>query len=340
MGMAKRNYSKRSKIEPAVQTFTFSTPSTPSGGTQTLYIDLSQVASIMNRRFYRQGINWAVGGFKVITGQPAAGQQLIGSVTVEKLPNTWVMANAWTKSFKAWQKMIRNALEGAGAESIKGKFLDFKIFADATHHTAGFAGNLLPFSPAGVATPGEWIPSQFELPNTTSNLSTPQDILAVGPNFPGISPATGRNAVSMIQGYADSRALPYSEDPNVPDDADTNWMVRLFSDGSEQDQEVIAELELTGDTAPYPYENDGTNLDTMYPGGETQLASLQYHDMSSYGGTTISGTTRLKGGNFPCGLVKVTHLLTPESTSHNIVIQVDLIPGNHRGYLCETMMDM
>jgi len=339
--MAKRKYSgKRNRIEPAVQTFTFATASTSAGGSTISYIDLSQVASIMNRRFYRQGINWAVAGIKFITAQPSPGNQLIGSVTVEKLPNTWVMANSWTKSFRAWQRMIEHATEDSGTSSIKGRFLDFKVFADSVHHTAGFAANLLPRDATGPAIAGEWIPSKFQLPNAFGGISNPTDILAVGPNFPGVSPATGANAVSMIQGYADSRALPYQEDPNVPADADTNWMVRLFNDGSQQDQEVIAELEVAGDQAPYPYEGDGTNLDTMYPGGETQLASLQLHDLTSYGATTISGTTRVKGGNFPCGLMKITHSLTPESTPHNVLVQVDLVPGSHRGYLCETMLEM
>ena len=47
--------------------------------------------------------------------------------------------------------------------------------------------------------------------------------------------------------------------------------------------------------------------------------------------------TRIKGGNFPCGLVRFDW--TPETTS-NIVIQIDLVPGNHRGYLCEPMTEM
>ena len=62
--MAKRKYSamKRNKIEPSVLTLTFATP---GSGAARSYIDLSQVASLVNRRFYRQGINWAVAGFKL-----------------------------------------------------------------------------------------------------------------------------------------------------------------------------------------------------------------------------------------------------------------------------------
>ena len=141
----------------------------------------------------------------------------------------------------------------------------------------------------------------------------------------------------MIQGYADSRALPYQQDPNTPVDADSNWMLALFNDGNSQDQEVIDNLELVGDLAPYPFEGDANNTDTMYPGGETQLPFLQFHDISFVSGTTIGGTTRMKGGNFPCGLIRFD--TTNWNVTENILLQIDLVPGNHRGYLCESMME-
>ncbi len=95
--MAKR---MKSKIQPAVQTlsFNFQPSKLPPGG-QFFYLDLSQVASIVNRRFYRQGLNWAVGGFKLSTTATT-----VGNVFINKLPTTWVMSNAWEKSFRAWQK--------------------------------------------------------------------------------------------------------------------------------------------------------------------------------------------------------------------------------------------
>ena len=102
--MAKRRtMSKRSKIEPAVLTFTLATPGTTAG---THYVDLSQIASLVNRRFYRQGINWAVAGFKFSSTRA-------GKVNVYKLPNTWVMSNAWEKAFRAWQRMNNEALQEA-----------------------------------------------------------------------------------------------------------------------------------------------------------------------------------------------------------------------------------
>ena len=88
----------------------------------TSYLDLSQVASLVNRRFYRQGINWAVAGFKFIGATGLAGE-----ISITKLPNTWVLANSWEKSMRTWMKMNREAL--AETESVRPKFLDFKIYA-------------------------------------------------------------------------------------------------------------------------------------------------------------------------------------------------------------------
>jgi hypothetical protein len=335
--MAKRYSSKKGrKIEPSVQTLVFSTTPTTGGTTGEFTIDLSQCASLINRRFYRQGINWAVAGIKVIT----AGT---GSIVIKKLPNSWVMGNAWKKSFANWQKMNREALQEA--ESVAPKFLDFKVYADDVHHTAGFGANLLPlggtYAPAAA---GEWVASKFVIPDSSNpGNSTEREVVAVGGSFPG-NGASGFNAVSMIEGYAASRGLPYQEDPNAPADAGDakgsqpqNWMSALFNDGTSQDDAVLDDMISENNQAPYPFEGDGTNTDTMYPGGANQLVGLQIHDWESISGTTIGGITRCKGGNFPCGLMRFDW--TPENTS-NIVIQVDLIPGNHRGYLCEPMGDM
>ena len=163
--MARRKSTRGSKIQPAVQTLTFAFTATGGNSLTANYIDLSQCASLINRRFYRQGINWAVAGFKFLTASSFAGQ-----VSVNKLPNTWVMSNAWEKTFRAWQRQQREALDDGMQESIKAKFNDFKIFADPTHLSAGVGANLLPISVgdhavAGIAAPGEWEISQIVIPN-------------------------------------------------------------------------------------------------------------------------------------------------------------------------------
>ncbi len=329
---------RKGKLQPAVQSLVF-TSSPAAVGKIVDYIDLSQVCSLMNRRFYRQGLVWAVSGIKILGIADA-------NVQVSKLPNTWIMSNAWEKSFRAWQKMNREAL--AEAPSLKPKFLDFKIYADDAHHLAGFSGNLIPKDALlNPAVTGEWQSSKIHIPiGVGAAAATAEyEFVGVGGSYPGAG-ASGLDAVSLIQGYANSRGLPDILDPNSPDDAadatgtdPENWMSALFSEGTTQDDDVIEDMITENNLAPYPFENDGTNVVTMYPGGANNLPGLEVHDLEKITSTTIGGITRIKGGTFPCGLIK---LEMGDSLNNNLTfgIQVDLVPGMHRGYLCEPMTDM
>lgn len=335
-----RKYSKgKSKIEPAALTMTFTTTTTGTGVRQRSYVDLSQVASLMNRRFYRQGINWAVAGFKVSSLQP-------GAVTVSKLPNTWVTSNAWEKAFRAWNKQQMEYVEQAGAESGVAAFRDFKVFADTDHVDQYLvngsdlnATNLMPIAvgPAAAvvtATGGEWEPSQIVVPNliadASGSLVDPFEYLLhmVGTNgHAGISRG-------ILEGYADSRAYPQSPDPVSPAlDSDQNWMQRMFDVGNDGG-EIIDNATDKNDELPYPQ--------VSYPGGQNQLQGLESHDFAQIyatSATTNVGIARLKGGNFPCGLIAIDWTPSGDNAA-NILLQIDLVPGSHRGYLCEPMTEM
>ena len=162
--------------------------------------------------------------------------------------------------------------------------------------------------------------------------------MAVGENYPASA-----NVVSLVQGYANSRALPSISDANTPDDADDvagatpeNWLAGMFNEGTTQDTAVIDQV-TDYDQPPYPYENDGLSPagETFYPGGKNQMNQLQVHDICSITATTVGAQTYVKGGTFPCGLIRIDH--TTVDTAGNLAIQIDLVPGNHRGYLCEPM---
>ncbi len=335
---------KRNKIQPAAQTISLLTPTVSGGSADRFYIDLSQIASIVNRRFYRQGINWAVAGFKFQSAGP-------GKVQICKLPNSWVTSNAWEKSFRMWDKQQKDDLEEAGGQSAMAKFRDFKIFME-TNHVDDYiatgrdlnATNLLPIASTidpGTGLPlvvtaagGEWEPADIVVPNllpdATGSEVDPAEYLLhmVGSNnHLGLSRG-------MIAGYAQSRSFPQSPDPVSPSlTSDLNWMRQMFDVGNDN-AEVVANATNKNDDLPYPQ--------TTYPGGGTQLPGLQVHDLVqiySTSGTTDIGITRAKGGNFPCGLIAVDWAPVAGPNT-NIQIQIDLVPGNHRGYLCEPMTEM
>lgn len=344
--MAKR---MKSKIQPAVLKMNF-IYTVASAGKESKHIDLSQCASLLNRRFYRQGLNWAVSSIKLTT------EGASGSVSINKLPNTWVMSNAWEKSFRAWQKMVKEATLDT---SVKPKFLDYKIYMNQDHHNVGFDANLMPHSAADLnnpiqqATPGEWSSAKFIIPNTVAGASggiLNFEAIAVGDSFPGAG-ATGLDAVSIIQGYANSRALPNIQDPNVPDDSDNaggnspdNWIAAIDNEGTLQDQVVLDDMITENTQAPYPFENGtdpSTGLpfgDTMYPGGANQLSTLEIHDQNYITTTTIGGATHFTGGNFPCGLIELSTF--GFKAGDDLLWEITLVPGSHRGYLAEPMTEM
>ncbi len=332
MSMARRNNNKMTrmrKIEPSPLTITLRTPgSTAPGAVTRGYIDLSQIASIVARRFYRQGLNWGIAGFKVQSSQP-------GTAQVCKIPNTWVASAAWHKTFALWNKQMNDTLAEGGNQSLRARFSDFKIYADAEHRALGFAANLLPLSCGALtAVGGEWDSSHIVLPQTAADGSgTLIDPTEFTLHMVGASTGASKG---IIEGYADSRAFPQSPDPVGPAGSSANnWMSAMFDDGS-ANPEILDNAENENDNLPYDQSN--------YPGGATELASLEVHDLSQIYGTSATtniGVTRMKGGNFPCGLIAIDWSPSADAVAgSNLVIQIDMIPGNHRGYLAESMQDM
>ncbi len=362
MARRKARIPQGKKLQPVPLTMTFDlgildpSPTSDMNTTRTIYIDLSQCASLVSRKFFRQGLVWATAGMKLtsvatdVSGNPVVANPA-GRLIVRKLPRTWTMSNAWHKGFATWQKMNNEAL--AEAESVKPKFLDFKIFMDQYHHNVGVGSNYLPISGGDgvwlpeVATAGEWDMSSYLIPDS-SNPGAAQDreIIAVGSNYPGVG-ASGLNAVSLIEGYAASRGLPDIRDPNVPDDAadadgttPENWISATFNEGTVQDDRILDDMISENNQAPYPFENDGTNTDTMYPGGANQLTGCEISSFEYITGSTIGGNTHLKGETFPCGLVRIDLLNYDQLNYQKNILQIQLVPGPHRGYMCQPMQEM
>lgn len=309
------------KIQPAVMTWTFTGFNIPASGIGTYYFDYSQIASNLNRRFMRQGLNWACAGFKVIS---SAGSS--GSITIGKVPNTWVASGAWEKTMRAWLRQQNEAMENL-ADPEPARFRDFKVFLDEGHVqeyiNAGNDLNVANQLPTGVA-PGEWEASQIVIPNDGAPGVTTEFNL----HFTGANAATSK---CMIQGYANSRNTPHSPDPVSPGPLDNSYFNRMFDVGDMND-EVVENATDKNDNLPYDRDD--------YPGETANQGGPEIHDIEYITGTTIGATTRLKGGNFPCGLMKLTAVNFSETEELAFTLQIDLVPGHLRGYLCEDMKDM
>ena len=60
--------------------------------------------------------------------------------------------------------------------------------------------------------------------------------------------------------------------------------------------------------------------------GANQGLGLQVHDQEFITGTTVGGTTRLKGGTFPCGLINVVQANVSSTETLTTYLYVDLVP--------------
>ncbi len=326
------------KIQPAPKKLYFSLPATKNTG----YIDLSLAASVANRRFYRQGINWAVANCKLMSLDEDA-----QSVFVSTLQDSWMVSNSWTKAFKAWQKMqYEFALDEQ--PSIKPKFNDFKIFMDSPMYddwkasvdagNDGFqtsstdtTGILMPnnfwdnvVGATAIYKAGEWIYSKLTAPTTGGATVVDYFMTMHGPDVPGIS-------VGLVENYALSRSVPQSPDPQTGLAGD-NIFTAIFDEGTVQSAEVLADMLVDNDEVPY-------DLDE-YPGGATNATGVELVLLDGFSATNNSGVIQqVNSGPFnaQCGLIRVDRV---GSNAYPLVIELTLMPGEHRGYLCQEMQDV
>jgi len=323
--MARR--SKTRKLQPAVMKlhFAFATNSTN-------FVSISEATSRLNRRFMRQGLNWAVANVRVTT-QPATATSVGSSCYVNTIPHTWTVANAWNKAYHAWKDQQDHAIEEAGLESAVARFRDFKIAADIDHDitnnaspiTMGPGTTLGPY-PAGlilgatVLPAEEWLPSEVAIPNDGAPGVTNEYRL----HMVGASTAASK---SIIDGYAFSRAYPTSPDPSTPASVETSWLSRLQDVGNNQSEIVINAVD-RNDELPYD-QNE-------YPGGGTNLNQLETQGYVLNQSTVGVNTYNTGPFTAPCGIIRFDFHDQTASDQFNIVT-VELVPGKHRGYLAETM---
>lgn len=334
------------KMQPAVRSMYFNVPSSGTSSFVTSYVDLSLAASAINRRFYRQGLNWAVSGFTFYNESVNS-----GTVRLSKLPDTWSVANAWTKSFALWRKMQDQIADEN--PSLRAKYNDFKIYADVDMVNASTQSSwyaiqneiLMPISgPSGtggyVLKYGEWDYSDITIPNDPDNSGNTTDyaLHMVG------NDSTSPRSKGMLQGYGESRSRPQEIDPSQMDVG--GWMIELFDVGDNLD-EVRENFSDENDSPPYrvgsPDPADASHGKTYIPGASENLPVLEIHSALSFTATTVSAKQQIVGTNVQCGLLKIeaNGFDTSEpAQSSSLFMQIHLAPGPHGGYMCQPMQEV
>lgn len=306
-------------------------------------IDCSMAVSAISRRFMRQGNNWAVQDLEIFVAPGSIAST--GLVTVSKLQDTWMVSNAWHKSYAFWREMVKEfALDIQ--PSIRPKYMDFKIFMNVDHYndwaankaaggegqqsTASALGTLSPIDLTSTfVLPGEWIPSKFITPAVGSATVDEWYLQMHGPDT--------ATAVGLVFQYSKSRSVPQSPDPDTGG-AGSSVFNNVFDQGTPQSDAVIADALDENDELPYDQDN--------YPGGNTNFDTGQ---IVLWDGLTTSNTmghvSKLHTGPFnaQCGLIQIhNNVLGTESPNppQNLYAILTLVPGDNRGYLTQPMQDV
>ena len=108
---------KYKKTSPTVTRLSFE-----GRGGQTEYIDIAKALSIINRKFYRQGLYYYVNSIEVYNNET-------GVIDIHTAPDNWVTKNAHSRGFKLFQKMNALATEPL-TTGQRGAYHDFKVFLD------------------------------------------------------------------------------------------------------------------------------------------------------------------------------------------------------------------
>lgn len=323
--MAKRKLAKRRKMQPAVLSMEFLVP------TGTSYVDLALAASIVNRRAYSQQYKYTVAGFELLGSTT-------GTFAIGKLPETWVYQNAYTKARAMWNEMQAQVLENE--DGIQGKYHDFKIYLNAAMRAEQIQcsitpdGKILtpidstmvdPFTLANFTASAQpranYDFATVQIPNDTGPGGTVEyDLVALGPS--------NANCKGIIEGYAKSRQRPQEQDPNVS--PGEGWMNELFDVGEQLDN-IRDDIVDDNDRPPYALFGAATTREG-YPGGSEEQTGVQIHSFCNFTTTTVSGKNSIMGGVFQNGLMQLDN-----NTTDVVSMIIHMVPGNHRGYLCEAM---
>lgn len=309
----------------------------------TYFIDVAQCLSVVNRRTYRQGMNYAVANmsFKYAPIAPAI-PATFTSIEISKIPTTWVADNATTKAFETWKKQRAEVLEDQ--PSLKAKWADFKLFMDSDHVHVGTAGNLKPLSQIVDSCggtnieylPGEWQHSEVVVPVPGADQlveGTAQEVSlhVVGNHIPAADFDGLTTSVGLIKAYAASRARVLAPDP-VPQGQYLSGFYNRDSLPDEMSQDVMSNVANRNDEPPYDLDD--------YPGGDLQAPFAQLVKKvypSNFGSTTnTASVSTADSGSFVCpfGLVRIDTCGFSSATDY-VIVEMDIVPGSYKGVLAE-----
>ncbi len=284
------------------------------------WIDIASDLSKVNRRAYRQGMQYAVGKVEFsFTGK--TGNADIVFLSAYTAGDTWVVHNAWRKAQAVWLSQQRRARKLVGL-SAKPKYEDFKVFLDDANRAAG----LLPTIAAdlGLVGVGEWDYSRLVHVDDAEASFDEWYLHIIGGDIADTDK-------SLILNYQESRATVQAEDPDLPSEYSTNMYAQLAEDVDLASGEVAQNMEDENDEPPYDQDD--------YPGNNTNSDVPWVQEMAA--ATAGAPNAVLDGFVAECGLVRFNlqgfTSAGADTAAPNVSVMVTLVPGKYKGIMAKPM---
>lgn len=306
-------------------------------------VDTADMLSQLNRRAYRQGMEYAYDRLEMFQNQSQSAAEL----TVYRLPQTWVVANTWVKSFSAWRHQRLEAMDDSDSWSMEAAYADFKIYYNESHQSGTTPGgqtvnNAQPiecFTASGALaidpeSRKEWQHANFQIINVGSNSSSSKHGGMLGPDFGDYS--------GLVHNYALSRARVNPEDPSIVDQSGAGQFAgglfnQMRASPAALSEDIMEHIQSRNDSPPYVVGGVDSEFE-FYLGGSQ-------NPISDYVGTRVD---RL--------VCTASSILTSDSTApftaylgllyiymegdDNVECQLTCSPGSYKGVAARVMQDV
>lgn len=295
-------------------------------GEDASYIDLARDLSAVNRRLYRQGMNYSISNISVHDSQGDA------RVLVSTAPNTWATHEAWTMAFEGWKRQRAQTLQDMPGASTP-RWSDFKVYLNAEHVVDSDWPGVRDDEEnvalgTGANSSGEWNYSDmgFFMAGTRYDNHA---IGLMGAHGIGSSITTETTPhdssydgyISCLEGLQEIRRKPV-DTGDVDAAFDDAVFAGMTLNSGPSIEDTLLTIEAEGDNPPYSLEFLGN---TDNPAGDTGAWPIrECHIESTYSPMAMMGPIP----NVPCGLLQIE---TTSGGDNTIGLLIELTPGDYKG---------
>ena len=236
---------KYKKTSPTVSRLSFE-----FDGGSTKFIDIAKALSIINRKFYRQGVYYYVNSVEIYNNET-------GVVDLHTLPDTWVTKNSWNRGFQLFQKM--NSLTDSPISNVgRPKYHDFKVYFNTLHSTIGSVDPSM-YSVNQAQSPrsaDDWVYSTFVSADDDQDAQNNADEFTVHMLGTHDGAPDNWNSVGLIKSYGESRVTVHATTPDSAQVDLTDPLMNIFDFSSEEQMnDIVENLTNDNDAPPYDYNN-------------------------------------------------------------------------------------